>query len=235
METLDGSEESIISFHSLKLEPTDCLSIGYFFATKQLDIVCHLDFSHCSIHDVGVELLMRELQQAKHHQEGGIFINLTWCEISHDGMKSISKVLRSPTSVIFGLGLIGCWKPQITNIHQALKHLTEGLSRNTSCKELSLHGCCIDYTHIYHLVVMVAFSTLKVLDLHSNPHLKVAIPLLAGALKYNTSLVDLHLRTCGITDKYLLCLGKALKTNTTPRWFSFELQSIFISCTGRIT
>ena len=215
METLNGSVESIISFHSLRLEPTDCLSIGYFFASKQLDIVCHLDFSHCSIHDVGIELLMRELQQANHHQEGGVFINLTWCEVSHDGMKSISEVLRSPASAIFGLALIGCWKPQITNIRQALKYLTEGLSRNTSCKELSLHECYIDYTHIYHLVVMIAFSKLKVLDLHSNPNLKVAIPLLAGVLKYNTSLVDLHLRTCGITDKYLTCLGKALKTNST--------------------
>ena len=62
---------------------------------------------------------------------------------------------------------------------------------------------------------MITFSKLKVLDLHSNPNLKEAIPLLAGVLKYNTSLVDLHLRMCGITDKYLICLGKALKTNST--------------------
>jgi len=44
----------VISFNSLKLEPTDCLSIGYFFANKQLDYVCHLDLSNCNIHDVGL-------------------------------------------------------------------------------------------------------------------------------------------------------------------------------------
>ena len=213
METMDG--ESITSFHGLELEPTDCLSIGYFFASKQLDNVCYLDFSYCGVHDVGVELLMRELQQKQHHQEGGVLINLTMCEISHGGMKSISEVLRSPASAIFGLGLIGCWKPQITNIRQALKHLTEGLCRNISCKELSLSMCCIDYTHKHHLVLMIAFSNLQILDLQSNPNLKEAIPLLAGVLKYNKSLVDLHLSTCGITDQHLICLGKALKTNTT--------------------
>ena len=130
-------------------------------------------------------------------------------------MKSISEVLRSPTSAIFGLGLIGSWKQKITNIRQALKHLTEGLSRNTSCKELSLSMCCIDYTHKHHLVLMIAFSNLQILDLRSNPNLKEAIPLLAGVLKYNKSLVDLHLAMCGIADQHLICLGKALKANTT--------------------
>jgi len=45
-EAIESEEgESVLSFQSLGLEPTDCLSIGYFFANKQLDNVCHLDLS----------------------------------------------------------------------------------------------------------------------------------------------------------------------------------------------
>jgi len=212
VETLEG--ESVISFNSLKLEPTDCLSIGYFFANKQLDSVCHLDLSNCNIHDVGVELLMTELQHGKQQQEGRVFINLASSQISHNGMLSISEVLKSPASVLFGLALACSWHPLITNICQALKYLIEGLSRNTSCKELNLAGCYLKPSHIHHLVIMVTFSNLKVLGLNGH-NLRGAICLLAEAVKHNKTLIGLHLVQCNVSDADLICLGKAIKTNTT--------------------
>jgi len=221
VETLEGktvySSQSlglVMSFNSLKLEPTDCLSIGYFFANKQLDNVCHLDLSNCNIHDVEVKLLMTELQHGKQQQEGGLSTNLSLSQISHNGMLAISEALKSSASMLSGLILGLSWHPQITNIRQALKYLIEGLSRNTSCKELILGGCCLKTSHVYHLVIMVAFSNLKVLSL-SGSNLTGAICLLAEAVKHNKTLIVLLLGHCNISDADLICLGKAIKTNTT--------------------
>ena len=212
VETYAG--DLVVSFQSLGLEPTDCLSIGYFFANKQLDNVCHLDLSNCNIHDVEVELLMTELQHGKQQQEGGVFLHLSLSKISHNGMLSISEALKSPTSVLFGLALAGSWHPQITNICQALKYLIEGLSRNTSCKELNLAGCYLNSEHLHHLVSMIASSNLQILSLNQN-NLEGMISHLAEAIKHNKTLIDLHLSQCNISDADLICLGKAIKTNTT--------------------
>jgi len=212
VETRKG--ESIVSFQCLGLEPTDCLSIGYFFANKQLDNVCCLDLKYCNIHDVEVGLLMTELQHGKQQQEGGVLINLSLSQISHYGMLSISEALKSPTSVLYGLVFACSWHPQITNIFQALKYLIEGLSRNTSCKELNLTGCCLKPSHIHHLVIMVTFSNLKILCLSRN-NLKGAVCLLAEVVKHNKTLIYLQLIECNISDADLVCLGKAIKTNTT--------------------
>ena len=212
LETLQG--ESVISFQSLRLEPTDCLSIGYFFANKQLDNLCHLDLQFCNIHDVEVEMLMTELQHRKRHQKGGLFINLAMSIISHDGMLSISEALKSPESVLLGLSLYCNWDPLITNICQGLKYLIEGLSRNTSCTELNLIDCCLKPAHVYHLVLMIAFSNLKFLALNGN-NLNGTICLLAEGLKHNKTLINLLLMGCNISDTDLIYLGKAIKTNTT--------------------
>ena len=124
------------------------------------------------------------------------------------------KLFKSPASVLFGLALAFSWHPQITNICQALKYLIEGLSRNTSCEVLNLGGCCLKPSHVYHFVIMVAFSNLRTLCLCRN-NLTGAICLLAEAVKHNQTLFDLNLVQCNISDADLICLGKAIKTNTT--------------------
>jgi len=61
---------------------------------------------------------------------------------------------------------------------------------------------------------MVAFTNLKYLGLDGN-NLTGAIYLLAEAVKYNKTLIELSLIQCNVSDADLICLAKAIKTNTT--------------------
>lgn len=56
-----GSLDTHISFTHLRLDPSDCVCIGYFAANICHKKTCHIDLSDCRIGDHGVQLLLKEI------------------------------------------------------------------------------------------------------------------------------------------------------------------------------
>ena len=56
-----GQLDIHISFKHLRLDPSDCVCIGYFAANICHKRTCHIDLSDCRIGDHGVQLLLKEI------------------------------------------------------------------------------------------------------------------------------------------------------------------------------
>ena len=196
----------VIAFSFLGLEPNDCLSIGYFMANREN--YCFMDISCCFIEDIGVELLISQLKQIRTSQRklsisfGG---NILTCN-------SMNLIGRYLCPLLPGILLLdNCWRPAVTDIRKALKYLLEGLSRS-SCFQLGLENCSLTAEHVYYLVLlMTCCSSIDILVLSQN-NIGSCMPLIAAALKQNSTLTILIMENCGIGDEELLLLGEALCT-----------------------
>ena len=179
-----------VSFLGLPLDPMDCISLGYFFANKQLDKVCTVELG-CSS-DIEVEVLMKELSQGcmlKETMGVRLFVRLffTACEYSYHGFKCISEAV-SQTLIVRGL-VFTDWNHSAFDATTPLTCLIEGLCRRpTKNFEVGLLNC-VSCKYTYHLTLLLAFGNLHELWLSFNNISKsLTMSLLAQALKYNRTL-----------------------------------------------
>ena len=139
------------SFTGLDLDPMDCMSLGYFFANKQLDQPCAVGLNGCCVGDIGIEVLMKELSQGCILSEKaiGIELVLSGSECSPYGMKCIGEAI-SHAPVLWGLQFVG-WNLYKIDAAICLKYLVEGLCRRSvEFQSISLQKC-VSYKHTYHL------------------------------------------------------------------------------------
>jgi len=156
-----------VSFTGLGLDPMDCMSIGYFFANKQLDKICEVGLDRCRVGDIGVEVFMQELSRGCRAKEAkGIELYLTGKDCSHLGVKCISEIM-SHTPILHGLCFVG-WIRHRVDATRSLKYLVEGLCRRSAKIELLAVHKSVNYQHVYHIVLLIAFSSLQALDLTNN-------------------------------------------------------------------
>ena len=197
----------VIAFSFLGLEPSDCLSIGYFMANRENH--CFMDISCCFIEDIGVELLISQLKQTRTSSQRKLSISFGGNSLTCNSMNLIGRYL---CPLLPGILLLdSCWHPAVTDIRKALKYLLEGLSRS-SCFQLGLENCSLTAEHVYYLVLlMTCCSSIEILVLSQN-NIGSCMPLIAAALKQNSTLTTLIMDNCGIGDEELLPLGEALCT-----------------------
>ena len=158
-------------------------------------------------------------------------------DLTHHGTNFIGKALRS-TSVITALHLAANWRPSVTNVRNALKHLIEGLARNHSCLFLSLASTNLKPCHTHYLLLLITFcKNLDCFYLDDNRYLSNSIPLLACSLKYNKNLTNFCVGDCGIEDQQLLALAKGLQHSKSMRqleiWsnrYSVNAAAILVKC-----
>ena len=201
------------SFTGLDLDPMDCMSLGYFFANKQLDKPCTVGLNGCSVGDIGIEVLMKELSQGciLSKKVIGIELVLSDSECSLYGVKCISETI-SQAPVVWGLQFLG-WILYKVDAAICLKYLVEGLCRRSvGIQSLTLQTC-VSYKHTYHLVLLIVFGNLQVLDLSDNDIGRSSVmSLLAQSLKHSRTLEGLHMNECNINDDGLQHLGVYFET-----------------------
>ena len=208
---IDFGLELLLNFNYLGLEPSDCLSLGFFIANKCVKQSLGVMLASCFIGDAGVEALMGQLLQVDPLVSSKVSLWLSGNSMSHNAIKFISIVLRE-NSVLYAIYFDDCWHPSSSNLRTALQYLIEGVSRSCSLTHLSLSGCSLGPQHTYYLILMIlACRNLTLLDISSN-YLLTAIPLILKALQHS-SIVDLWMDNCGIGDQELLQLGEMLETN----------------------
>ena len=211
-----GSGLHSISFSSLGLEPMDCLSIGYFMANRNLKDHCTVDMSCCGVGETEIEALISQFKPVKssQHKHG---VNFACNHLTSNAMKLIGEVLVPLVSVLL---LHNCWNPAAIDIKTALKYLLEGLSRSSCrCLVLGLDSCHLTTEHVYHLVLLISCcSSIYGLNLSDNNiGGSIYMPLIATALKHNSTLAVLTLENCNIGDQELLLIGEALQTSKLGR------------------
>ena len=200
-----------VSFTGLGLDPMDCMSIGYFFANKQLDKMCELDLSQCRVGDIGVEVFMQELSQGCRPKEAkGIELYLSGKDCSHLGVKCISETM-SQAPILQGLCFVG-WIRHRIDATTSFKYLVEGTCRRSAkIEHLAIHKSLN-----YEQVLLIAFSCLQALDLTNNDIGRPSvISLLAKSLQHNRTLVVLQMNECNISDGGLQHLGSVLQDHET--------------------
>ena len=202
-----------VSFSGLTLDPMGCISLGYFFANKQLDKVCTVELD--CMGDIEVEVLMKELSQGCMLKETmGVRLSFAAWEYSYHGFKCISEAV-SQTLIVRGLVFAG-WNHWGVDATAPLTCLIEGLCRRpTKNFEVSLKNC-VSWKHTYHLILLLAFGNLRELWLSfNNIGNSLTMSLVAQALKYNRTLKILYMDVCNINDGRLQHLGIALQDNET--------------------
>lgn len=144
-------------------------------------------------------------------------LNLNGNPFTCNGMKLVSEVLRIP--LLSQISLLQGW--QSSQVTRNLKYLIEGLSRST-CTQIALPET-ITSKHAHYLVLLIATSRLRVLDLVWSD-IKEGLPLVAEALYLNTSIKEIDFTSCNLGDDGLLQLG--LKTRTSITFIGVTDRSI---------
>ena len=255
---VDEPETFPVSFTGLGLDPMDCMSLGYFFASKQLDKLFSVELVRCCIGDIGIEVFMKELTRGCMPKGGnGIILSLTGSECSHHGVKCICETMCQ-TLILQGLAFVD-WilyqrkvdaaESLTIDIISALTYLIEGLCKRSaryrciSLQQFALHKC-VNCKHTYHIILLIAFGNLQHLDLNNNDIGRSSVmSLLAQSLRHSNTLVGLQMDECNINDSGLQHLGSGLQHNKTITFlsiannsFSSEALSSFLKmlCTAKL-
>ena len=230
-----------VTFSGLTLDPIDCMSLGYFFANKQLDKICELELADSYVGDIGIEVFMKELSQGCMPEEAmGIVLGLGGGDCTHGGVKCIGETM-SQTPILWGFHFAN-WILYEVDATTSLKYLIEGLCRSSARSKHIVLQLCVSYKHTYHLALLIAFGNIQYLILSYNDiGISLAMSLLAQSLKHSKTLEVLHMDDCNIDDGGLQHLGSALQDHTSisalsiaenpfsPEALSYFLKKLFHS------
>ena len=203
-----------LRLHSLV--PRDCLSIGYFLACTVMSFrgVFKVTLYGSFIGDIGIKILMqslcRSLDEHSHSRTGQLKLYFNSNNITNKGVLYIADVLKS-TSAIKKLSLSDNF---IGN--GGLLTIAEAMASNTSLVKLKLSWSSLWITEENGaaLTKMLQHNkTLSILDLSYNPAISDAqIPWITGGLNKNTTLKQLRLSGCNITDGGICSLQSCTST-----------------------
>lgn len=195
------------------LNPTDCLSIGYFIrhACGQVRVpVCFiLNLTSCLLRTTDIKALCHEL--CKPARKQNLHLNLMSVRLANAALEEIHHLIKSQ-SILFGFTVSGY---MMEDLQLGLKYFIESLHSNPTTKHLSI-------THIMSQIPSVTFHFVLLLcscqhleslnlggciGLFKNPK---ALLLFCEALKHTTKLTRLYLDGCDIDDLKLQKLADVL-------------------------
>ena len=200
----------------LPLTPIDCLSIGYYARINSLisrpsvPLQCYY-LSRCSIDHIGISALFTELKKdICQCTPGRVGLSLTGNTLHHVSLPLLKDLLQGQSNLEV-LMLSRCFLP--ADLHCALKYLTEGLSKNSSCRYITLSANYLSTSHVHHLILMLrANPQLRSLDL-SYQDLRREMHLLWKAIQLLPNLRNLNMDSCNIHDPELALLQKVVESH----------------------
>ena len=212
----DGPMGGTLTFAYLPLTPIDCLSIGYYARVNSLisrpsvPLQCYY-LNRCSIDHIGISVLFTELKKdICQCTPGRVGLSLTGNTLHHVSLPLLKDLLQGQSN-LETLMLSRCFLP--ADLHCALKYLTEGLSKNSSCMYIALSANYLSTSHVHHLILMLrANPQLCSLDL-SCQDLRREMHLLWKAIQLLPNLQNLNMNSCNIHDPELALLQKVVKSH----------------------
>ena len=194
------------------LSPLDCLSVGYFLSLVSPPSrgMFRANFDHCQIGDQGCKFLTRGLCKCLNtHSTVSTRLHLYMPanDIHEEGAQHIAELLTNPIDV----QSLNLFSDRIGA--EGLKSICEALVTNTSLTELSLSNCSIEISEDNGPALAEMLrrnNTLKVLDLSANSLTDTVCHYISSVLEENTSLRELNLCSCKLTDRGVLSLFTGL-------------------------
>ena len=200
-----------LNLSSTMLTPLDCLSIGSFLSTTTSDEFI-VDLSHCSISDQGCKFLNRGLSKCVHFDSHStaptqLHLHLQSNNIHEDGAQQIAELLSKDLVHVLNLS-------DNSIRAEGLKSLCKDLFTNTSLTALHLRDCSLVVSENNGPVLSEMIRrniALKILSLSGNRELTdSACHHIGSGLKDNTSLRELKLSECDISDRGVESLSTGL-------------------------
>ena len=201
----------IVSFQNMWMSPLECLAVGYFVRYKSISMPerqsLTLNLGNCSISDASVSALTKELRRGVDYRTPGrIILALGDNKLSNASLLSIKELLKGQSN-IEGFGVQKCFLYLDKKIY--LKHIIEGLTRNSSCRSTALGYNDLNESHVYHLILLIrSCEQLYAINL-SACSFNGVMPLMGKAFSLS-NLICLQLSYCNIDDKMLVSLAKEL-------------------------
>ena len=198
-----------LTLSSLALTPLDCLSLGNYIHAKSSvhkSQTLLFDLSCCAIDPIGIRLLFTELKKCINYRtEVRVNLVLAKNKFTKESVLSLKELVRGQSN-LESLSLIDCFDPLLIDLNLALKSLIEGLSDNTSCRNIILSLNHFDSFHIYYFILMlISCSQIDTFELHYYDLSKV-MPLFCSVLPF-TTITSLTVSYCNISDSELILLG----------------------------
>ena len=224
----------VISFRNMWLSPLECLALGYFLRYKSITLqnnsIISLSLEHSLISETSLIILTKELKRDINYcTPGRISLELGWrTTLGLKALCSLKELLEGQSNIdIFQIEK--CFESTEIDRNNILKHIVEGLSRNSSCHCIRLGGNALsfEYTQIdvYHLVLMIrSCPQLHTFDLHFF-NLRNYMPLLSTAILLS-NVQELLLNECNIDDNALLSLGHGISKNQRLSMLAITLNPI---------
>ena len=218
-----------LNLYGTTMNPIDCLSVGYFASVCAS--ACNeftLDLRNCSIGDQGSKFLTRGLSKYPiSHSKISLFL---WANFIHEeGIHHIAELLENTSLIsqlILSFNVIGSC---------GLSTLCEGLSTNTSLKDLDLSNCSLfldDHGAIPRL--LSTNTTLEHLNLSANVIGNAELKNICEALSTNTSLKKLYLSICSLTisnnNRTALALFQLLNENNSLEHLDLSGNTVTSCC-----
>ena len=213
----EDSPIGTLTLDFLPLTPIDCLSIGYYIRIKSLAKVpsvpniLHYYLGRCFLDHIGVHVLFTELKKdISQCTPGRVVLGLTGNTLHHVSLPLLKNLLQGQSN-LDGLVLRNCFLP--ADLHCALKYLTEGLSKESSCTCIDLSENYLSTSHVHHLILMLRASPqLTCLSLNDQD-LRRGMHLLWKAIQLLPNLQSLEMNSCNIHDPELALLQKVVKSH----------------------
>ena len=214
----------VISFQNMWMSPLECLAVSYFVRYKSITLPkrrsLSLNLGRCAISDTSVSVLTRELRRdVNYHTPGRIILLLAENKLSSISLLSVKELLIGQSN-IEGLGLQKCFLTLDKRLF--LKHIIEGLSRNSSCCHTAIGYNGLNHSHVYHLILLIRSCTqLRIINL-SSCSLSGVMPLMSRAFLLS-NLITLQLSNCDIDDEMLVSLANEI--SQSPHLIQIELYN----------
>ena len=195
-----------LSLTGTTLSPLDCLSVGYFSSAVSVATSGRftVDLGGCSIGDQGCKFLSRGLSKCYPSESNvttQLDVDLTRNNIHEEGTHYVVLLLDKITG----------WLDLSDNAigDSWLKSLCEVLTTNTTLEGLHLWRCSLTVSDCSTLCEMLTMNkSLKTLGLSGNEVTDCRH--IAAGLKHNTTLTELNLSRCHLTDQCLRDLATGM-------------------------
>ena len=214
-----------ISMTQFSMTPADCLALGYFVKHATLNMkavsLIQVHLGKCS--DAGISSFLTEVKKDIHSKtQGGVglFMN-NYVPQDESSVLALRQFLQGQSNVRMLQLLIGSGMSRsITKF--LLKCIIEGISRNSSCRMMSitfanrLSQSCVHYL----LLIIFPLNTLRMLCL-CGTNLQKGIHLFSEALK-SSKIPHISLNNCNIDDVGAESLGRAISRNSVLKKFDIK-------------
>ena len=194
-----------ITFSIMYLNPTDCLSLGYFVrhaSNQDKPIAVYLNLSVALLTVTEIKALAQELSKPAQSHNVSLDIRCIPDATRNSSLHAISTMFNAK-SCLEGLNID---MVNVEDIQLAMKYIVEACARS-HCRHLGVGYCPSSVIH--HFLLLLTCEQMESLNLYGLFFNLEVMMLFSEAMKYS-KLKMLELHSCGINDETLMVLGDAV-------------------------